>query len=361
MNIAILHTEMGFGGIERVLSILSKQWVDHGHSVTFIWLFDSDTNPYDFNYSGKIKMISASSLPSGKIAFRIGLRRLVTPLHLDVIVSFNRWCNYIVSSTFLYKIKTVISERGNLGINQTPFSERIRQRIFFPWADKMVFQSERARELGLKVFGVPLRKTQVIFNPLDSKCLQNSPSKMPSKNIVGMGRLTKEKGFDILIRAFSLIAYKHKTWHLFLYGDGNMKDELQQLCKDLQMDSQIHFPGFCNEVGSVYHATDIFVLPSYQEGFPNALLEAMSCGCACIASDCLFGPREMINDTQNGFLFPVGDIEACAEKLDLLITDESLRHRIGNRASEMRYGYQAGHIAKQWEEMFQRILGHESI
>ncbi|MFY9175634.1 MAG: glycosyltransferase, partial [Peptococcia bacterium] len=101
---------------------------------------------------------------------------------------------------------------------------------------------------------------------------------------------------------------------------------------------------------------DLFVLPSRYEGFPNALLEAMACGCAVIAADCPSGPAEIIHDGVNGLLVPREDITALSAAMDRLMHDDSIRQRLSGQALKVKETFSQGEIMNRWDALIQKVL-----
>lgn len=137
-----------------------------------------------------------------------------------------------------------------------------------------------------------------------------------SKVIISVGRLERIKGFDLLIQAFSKLNYPNTK--LLIVGDGRAKQMLQQLTHTLSLEQQVIFTGSRNDVPSLLKRADIFALASHTEGLSCSILEAMAAGLPCVVTD-VGGNHELITNTQNGFLVPVGDISALTEKLKTLL------------------------------------------
>ena len=147
-----------------------------------------------------------------------------------------------------------------------------------------------------------------------------------------------------MIKSFSLV--DRNNWKLIIVGDGPQKQNLEDLTSKLGMNDNVLFVGNQKGVNYYYQRAKIFAFPSLSEGFPNALLEAMSSGLACISFDCVSGPNEIIQDGKNGYIVKVGDVFAFAEKLNLLINDDILRTKISQEAIYVREKYNIETIGK---------------
>lgn len=176
-----------------------------------------------------------------------------------------------------------------------------------------------------------------------------------SKRVIAVGRLEWEKGFDRLIDAWSIVCVKHADWHLDIYGKGRMYDTLitqAKTCKTQNL--TIH--DVTSDIGREYGNSSICAVTSYFEGFSLVLLEAMKHGVPCVAFDCPFGPRSIINDGYNGFLVENDDTRLFAEKLCCLIEDEDLRKQFSPNAIEKAKSFDVDIIMNKCKELYGQIL-----
>jgi GalNAc-alpha-(1->4)-GalNAc-alpha-(1->3)-diNAcBac-PP-undecaprenol alpha-1,4-N-acetyl-D-galactosaminyltransferase len=193
----------------------------------------------------------------------------------------------------------------------------------------------------------------VINNPLNLRemILNNTRA---GKNILAVGRLNKQKGFDRLIKAFSHLA--PKDWKLAIIGEGSERSNLEKLIYDLNLEDYISLPGITKAIEKWYKKSSIFVLSSRNEGFPNVLCEAMAYGCACISFDCIAGPNEIITDKVDGYLVKNGDVDALSEKMDFLINNSEERRRIGKEAMKISDRLNIDSIMSKWDKIIEKIL-----
>ena len=151
---------------------------------------------------------------------------------------------------------------------------------------------------------------------------------------------------------FADVAISHPKWRLRIVGEGPEREELSCLIADMSLGDRVELCGRLERPESILCRSDIFVLSSDYEGFPNALLEAMSMGLACISTDCETGPREIVRDGKTGLLVPVQNVCGLIHALARFMEDEALRIRIGDAARSdvlTRFGLQS--ILKQWETL----------
>jgi glycosyltransferase involved in cell wall biosynthesis len=170
-----------------------------------------------------------------------------------------------------------------------------------------------------------------------------------------MGRLAPQKGFDLLLEAFSRIARSFPEWRLVILGSGSLKDELEAKSRALNLGDQVVFLSACANPFPTLQAADLFVLSSRFEGFPNALAEAMSCGLAVISFACPYGPAEIIRHEVDGLLVPPGDIPALAAALGRLMANPQERERLAARAPDVLMRFSKEKILAMWEQVFDAL------
>lgn len=193
-----------------------------------------------------------------------------------------------------------------------------------------------------KISKVPLNKIHVVRNPVITDKLLNQSQLPPSHPwlvdkkypvIIGIGRLTRQKGFDTLIRAFAHINQKIDS-RLIILGDGNLKNELEALSKQLGVFEKIDFPGFSDNPYSYLRTADLFILSSRWEGSPNALTEAMALGTQVVSTNCPSGPSELLHDGDIAPLVPVDDPDAMAKAAIQILEKPVDSERIRNAVTD---------------------------
>lgn len=175
--------------------------------------------------------------------------------------------------------------------------------------------------------------------------------------IVAAGRLTGQKGFDLLIRAFAPIAAEHPAWRLRIYGAGPLRASLQRLILDLGLHDNVFMMGATRHLGEAMTEASVFALSSRFEGFGMVIVEAMSKGLPVVSFDCPRGPAEIIDHGRDGLLVPNGDVEGLTAALSELIADPSRRAAMGAAALEKAQAYSADAIGEQWESLLATLRG----
>jgi glycosyltransferase involved in cell wall biosynthesis len=171
------------------------------------------------------------------------------------------------------------------------------------------------------VVGNPISVPLTVTDPVVATTDYLEPKR---KLCLAVGRLTEQKGFDLLIRAFAGVGRTHPEWALVIVGEGDSRAELESLARELHLDDQVLFPGIVGNITDWYTRAQIFVMSSRFEGFGNTLAEAMAHGCACVSFDCEAGPASIIRGPGEGILLPPEDVDALAASLDRLMSDPTL-------------------------------------
>lgn len=249
------------------------------------------------------------------------------------------------------RCKVIGAERTNPRVVKKLY--RAVVRLFLHGCDGFVFQTEGAKACYPKW----LQKRGTVIGNIAPRCrkrewtakdgMERSIAECADMEhaVCSVGRLHKAKDFDTLLRAFQLVARQDGQAALYIYGDGPLKEDLQNLACRLGIAGRVFFMGFSRNMMAEFDRYEIFAFSSRAEGMPNALLEAMSAGLACVSSDCEFGPSELITGGVNGYLVPPGDFQAMAQRLAMLLQNQELRREMGRRAQAVSERFSEKKIA----------------
>ena len=356
-KITILLSGLGPGGTERVVSILSNEWVKLGYQVTVLCFEGSEVSPYySLDLRVKLRRLGPPPRQLGRLVSLysvilrvIALRRVLGKASPDVIISFLTRNNVLaLLSTVGMKIPVVISERNNPKLQHLGIVWRVLRNLTFRRAFGLVTMTQGA----MNYFPASMRgKRWVIPNPVIvsyDREKQRHSAKPNIKTLTAVGRLVKQKGFDLLIAAFAAVAISIPTWQLVIWGEGPERHALEKLVKDLAMEERILLPGVSKYPGGWINGSDAFVLSSRFEGWGNALLEAMASGLPVVSFDCEWGPAEMIADGVNGILVAREDVRGLSLAIATLMNDEELRRKLGAAAALSARKYSHDKILLQW-------------
>lgn len=199
-------------------------------------------------------------------------------------------------------------------------------------------------------------RIRVIPNPVTEFPETVLPHDGSGRRILCVGRLHEQKGYDMLIDAFALIADQCKGWKVDIIGDGPDKEMLLEKIRQYNLTDRIMFNPPTSAIYEEYQRSEFFVLSSRYEGLPLVLGEAMSCGIPCVAFKCKYGPEDIIDDGKDGLLVENGDIKKLSEKMLWMITHTQDRLRMGLQARESIRRLRKDIIMKNWLELFDQML-----
>ena len=262
-----------------------------------------------------------------------------------------------------YKIPYVVSLRGS---DVPGYSDRfvflykfIKPLTRLIWKESFatVANSKGLRELALKTN--PNQEIGVIYNGINLSDFIPNPEKRPNDKIIittGASRITARKGIDYLIKAIQKLSPKYPNLFLRAMGDGNEKENLEKMAKELGLEKNVEFIGRVprENTSPYYQEASIFVLPSLNEGMSNAMLEALATGLPLIATD-TGGTRELLEEGVNGFIIKMKDSQDIADKIEILIQDEDLRKRMGEESRRKAEGMSWEKVAREYFDLYRQI------
>ena len=334
------------GGAERVVSILSQEFVKRGYKVK-IALFSKEV---EYEYGGEIIDIdigASKSYIKKILALFNRVKKLKKVFEIekpDYVFSFMEGCNF---ACILTGYDIVVSVRNNPEA-KFKWYQKFLIRILYKFKNvkRVVAVSQNIENVLRDKYTI--KNTKVIYNPVvfqDNRVVEKLDRFKPF--ILGIGRLHRQKNFEMLINAFSKLNFD-KNLKLIILGDGNLRDKLNLLIKSRNMQGRIFLLGNVKNVSDYYKQCEIFVLSSIFEGFPNVLIEALSNGCACIATDCPTGPNEIIVNDTNGFLVKNNDEDEMAKAITKLYLNPSLKDRCKNNAIRSIGHLSVENIVNEW-------------
>lgn len=336
------------GGSERVLSILANGFVNKGYKVSII-TFTSPEVAYPLH--PEIRVISLyKAFRSFHIGNRLkwfftvlaGIYKWSAAEEYDAIISFGQNTNIkVLLANFFLKNKIIVSDRFDPRFFSTSSEIFVRNKVY-PLAKHIVVQTQEIKSEQYNHF----KKVKVIYNPLME---HNKVAALKSKTIVTVGRLDAAKNHQFLIRHLKDIL--PPGWQFCIIGDGEDRTALQGLIDKYGMRAQIKLLGKVDDVYDRIAEASLFVYASASEGYPNAVIEAMSVGLPVVSSNCKYGPNEIIRDGVNGFLFNLNEPESFKEKVLALINNESLRRQIGSAAIKIKEQTNEPAIMNQWLDL----------
>ncbi|PJI54813.1 hypothetical protein CTI14_11110 [Methylobacterium radiotolerans] len=220
------------------------------------------------------------------------------------------------------------------------------KRVSYRYLDHLVLLTERDA-LKYRKFG--LTNLQVI--PNEAPNIIPNLGKKRENIIISVGRLTDQKGFDLLIKEISPLMHKFEDWKVEIYGEGELRPLLSQMITDLRMENKIFLHGAVENIHDKYQNSSIYLMTSRYEGFAMVLLEAQANGLPIVAYDCDTGPSEIVHNGQNGYLIPMGHSDDFRKRVEELIKDSEKREAMGHEALRSVQQFGCERIFLKWQAL----------
>lgn len=368
-KITILALHLGYGGIENAVATLANLLCTK-YDVEILSVYRLYKEPvFKLDDRIKVRYISnlkpnkkemiyylkkknfnmffkgiATSLKTGYVKY-IKTAKVLKKLDTDVIITTRALHNRLSSKFANSNIKKIAWEHNHHNNNKKYIKSIVNS---CRKSDYLVNVSNELSEFYKKYLG---KKSIYIQNCLDY--VPSKISKLDSKNIISIGRLSKEKGFDDLLKLFKKISLKYPDWKLNIVGDGMEKNKLLSLAKELKLGDKVVFHGYQNKdyINELFQDSSIYVMTSHTESFGLVLIEAMSYGVPCISYTSAQGANEIITDGVDGFLVDNRDETDMINKISMIIDDEKLRKKLGKNGKQKSKNFTGDVVLEKWSKI----------
>lgn len=360
MKILFVSGNMGNGGAQRVIAVVANALAEKGHEVLLL-LFNRCEGEYFVSEKVKITSLADNYELYKKInpiSAMIKIRGYLRKEKPAVAVGFIQGGYALFLSSLGMKLKKVASARVDpKKILEYKGLRAEINKLWFQAADAVVLQTESQLE---HVRDIPWKRKTVIPNPVSENALQKQLPDYRKKcdTIIMAGRLEVQKNYILAFEALERIQPEFPNVKLIVFGEGSQKESLQKEIIKRKLDNIVLLKGWSQNLMDEFSKADLYILSSDFEGMPNALMEAMACGLPCVSTDCPTGPSALIKNNENGYLVPVGDVQAmsAAIKRVLLMSGEE-REKMGLKArATMRDSFNCNAIAEKWENLFEHLI-----
>ena len=360
-RVTLVISALVLGGAERVMTVLAHEWASAGRAVTLI-NFAAPGEPAFYPLDPAVDEVRLdlrrhSSNPAAGIVANLRriatLRRAIRRSRPDVVISFIDRTNVLtLASTLGSGVPVIVAEHTDPRHGSTGRAWSALRTLLYRRAAAVLVLTRGATE----AFPASIRRRMVVMpNPAGRELERRTPAALDRPRIVAIGRLSREKGYDSLLRAFARIAPERPDWQVSIWGEGPERGRLEALRAELGLDGRVDLPGITHAPLDELAAASILALPSRREGFPMVAVEALACGVPVVAFDCLSGPRELIRDRVDGRLIAADDVPAFAAALAELIDDPAERRRLGSNGPQIVGRFSIERVLGLWEELFTRI------
>lgn len=370
-KVTFLLLHLNYGGLEKQVTTLANE-LSKSYDVELVVLYDllNGKSFYELNDNINVKFV----LSYGPIRIKelkemlkkFKIIKFFKSLAKDIKLIFTKYCGVkkivnnlktdaVISSRIEFSKQ--IKRRDILTISQehsyidTPgYIKKVKKS--FKNIKYLVVMTDKARENYKKWLNGNNTYTEVIkiSNAVNST---NKKATLDSNQIISVGRLEDVKDFETLIRVFSMCLEKNNDLRLEIVGDGSKKEELVNLCKNLNILDYVHFTGKLDsqQVETEMLKSSLFVLTSKSESFSLVLVEASALGIPCISFDIDVGPREIITDSENGFIIKDRNEELMKDKILKVMDNSDIRNKIGNNAKINAERYYIENVVNEWKKI----------
>ena len=364
------------GGVERVLTLKANYFAEHfGYDITII-LTEGKGKPLFYPLSNKIKVINLN-IGFEKLwtcsfirkifvylkkqrQFKKALTNELMRIRPDITISLLRR-----EINFINDIKDGSRKIGELHVNRANYrnfeandSNFIKSLFARFWMHSLVAKLKKLNRFVVlteedKDAWPELKNIRVIPDPLSF--LPTKYSELKERRVIAVGRYVYQKGFDLLLQAWSKIEKLYPDWQLAIFGDGDRTPYEKQM-KTFGVDAKrCHLNGPTPNIQQEYVISSIFVFSSRFEGFGMVLVEAMACGLPVVSFDCPCGPKDIVRDGEDGLLVENGNIDLLASSLSRLMNDETLRQSMSKAGLKNVQRFNIEQIAEQWRLLFESL------
>lgn len=343
-------------GLERaVVNIANSLSKDENLEIIIVSIFtEKGSIPY-YPIDSKVRIINLgfekakNKLLAALTYFRIrdALERIIKEEKISLMIGTLSVHSYLLLS-IRQKCKYIAWEHSNY--NAISWKNRLIRRFTYRLLDSVIVLTQADYE---KFNFIKSNRLHVIPN----MCFFNRIEKadLNRKRIISVGRLSSEKGYDILLRVAKLVQPKLKGWVIDIYGEGEMEGSLLKQRRMLGLESFVNFNKPVKNIKKEYLGSSIYLMTSRREGFPLVLVEAKTVGLPSISFDCPSGPKYIINNNKDGYLIKPYDEDDMAEKIIKLGENNILRKKFGDSAYESACLYSEEAVISQWKNVFDKL------
>lgn len=364
MRIIFVIHSLRMGGAERVLAIIANHLVERGQEVVVLTMEGETRNGF-YQMSEDVRCIgldiAGESDWFGRAVIRnwkalVRLRREYRRFAGDAIVGFMDRTNVLaLIASIGFGRPVIVTEHTDPYVYPEGRIWRILRATSYRLANSVVVLNEyaatyfRRKKITNSVVVIP---NPIIVSPEKGQVVTG----VGRKTIVSVGRLTLEKGFDLLMRAFAHIASAFPEWDVVIVGGGPQRDELQKLAKELGLGDRVYFTGVRKNPHNIVLRANLYVAASRVEGFPCALVEAMALGRPVVACEYNPGIRELIEDGVNGIVVRKEDEKALAKAMEALMREREKRKQLGEAARKRAEQFEKNEVMKQWDVLLRNVV-----
>ena len=339
------------GGTERVSTVIANELQrDDELNISFLSLWENCEEPFYYIKEG----ISRSTLYSKQttgfhhfFGYIHAIRNHVKKNKIDVLIDIDGILDmYSIPALIGLNTKLISWEQFNFYQNPYVNYRKLTRKLAARFADAIVVITKEDKGYYEQNLRIKYRIEQ-IYNPLTLK--ESSVNyEIESKTILSIGRITEQKGFDMLVDVAKGVFEKHPEWYWIIIGDGEDRDKIKKKVKNNNLENNISIINNVKNIEDYYKKAAMYVMTSRYEGFGLVLTEAKAYHLPCVSFKCPAGPSEIISDNDNGLLIDCFEIQKMTSAINRLIEDDQLREKLSGNALKNTDNFSLHKIANKW-------------
>ena len=360
LNICFLSGDMSrTGGTERVLSIIANELSKQKNKFNIhILSITNENNTSYFNLENEIKndrILKSKDVNFKKQYFQIvkGIRHYIKENNIDILIDVEVIASlFSIPATRFTKTKLISWEHFNFYEDNGSHLRIYARKLAARFSNCIITLTEHDKQNYLNNLDIK-GKVEYIYNPIEE--VDDIECNIKSKQIISVGRLTYQKGFDMLCDVAKVVLKDNKGWKWLILGDGEDKDKLRSKIKEYGLENKLILKGNVSNVEEYYKNSSLYVMTSRFEGLPMTLLEAKTYKLPIVSFNCLTGPSEIVKNNVNGYLINPENVEAMSNKLNILMNDENKLKEFSNNAQIDIEKFKLKPIIERWEKVLIRL------
>lgn len=353
MKVIQIMPEFGLAGAEIMCENLSYELMRQGDDVMIISLYEYHSAITERLEKKGIKVFYLDKKPGLDFSMIGKMIKIFKSEKPDVIHTHRYVMQYAIPAAIIAGVKHRVHTVHNVAQKENTNVARKVNYLFYKFAHVIpVALSEEVQKTIVEEYHIDSRNIPVIFNGIDlSKCIVKTNYEVNDNfNILHIGRFSEQKNHIGLIEAFSIFVKEHPNTILSLIGDGEKKEEIQQLVKEKGISDHVKFLGIQNNVYSYLNNADVFILPSIYEGVPMTLIEAMGTGLPIIAT-AVGGVPDMLRNDEEGLIVNC-NVKEIADAMDSLYIDKKTREYLGKKALKRSKIFSAENMENEYKKTY---------
>lgn len=356
LNICFLSGDMSrTGGTERVLSIIANELSKQKNKFNIhILSITNENNTSYFNLENEIKndrILKSKDVNFKKQYFQVvkGIRHYIKENNIDILIDVEVIASlFSIPATRFTKTKLISWEHFNFYEDNGSHLRIYARKLAARFSNCIITLTEHDKQNYLNNLDIK-GKVEYIYNPIEE--VDDMECNIKSKQIISVGRLTYQKGFDMLCDVAKVVLKDNKGWKWLILGDGEDKDKLRSKIKEYGLENKLILKGNVSNVEEYYKNSSLYVMTSRFEGLPMTLLEAKTYKLPIVSFNCLTGPSEIVKNNINGYLINPENVEAMSNKLNILMNDENKLKEFSNNAQIDIEKFKLKPIIERWEKV----------